>query len=267
MTTSLEPGRFHGCGAHGEVDAVVLVGVQLVDDRERGGETVQLERVGGEDAQVPCEPFRHVGVVAPSELEVPDHEPGVVEADHKPSGLLEEDACLVAAGGGDVDGGVLDAEEMVDGERREQRRLSLAAREQDNELTLVAGGSLRDQLLERLQLESHPFAEQGELHRGLRVELVREVEQAGAELPGLRRVHRPPDRVPLLGDDLHDHVCGHVLVQVGAEGDVDATLGRYPRCCHRAPGRNSSTSSRVRIGPQRVPAICAYQPSFSLTSS
>jgi hypothetical protein len=48
------------------------VRVELVDDRERRRQSVQLRRVCGEDAKVPGEDVRLAGVVAPAKLEAFD---------------------------------------------------------------------------------------------------------------------------------------------------------------------------------------------------
>jgi hypothetical protein len=57
---------------------------------------VEAWRVGGEDAEVPGEASRLVGVFAPAELEVADHDPFVVEAEHELHRGLEQDRRLRA---------------------------------------------------------------------------------------------------------------------------------------------------------------------------
>ena len=78
---------------------------------------MQARRVGREDAQVPREDVRLLGVVAVAELEVADDDVRVVEDAREVGGGLEEDARLLAARGGAVDSRVLDRDEVVQRDR------------------------------------------------------------------------------------------------------------------------------------------------------
>ena len=140
------------------------MGVELVDDRERRGEPVQLGGVGGEDAQVSGDDVRFERVVDPAELEVADDDVRVLELAGEHGGGLVEDACLLTARGGAVDGRLRHGDQVVQRDRRHQGGLALAAGEEDDELAFGACGGACDPFLERLQVESDLLAEQGELH-------------------------------------------------------------------------------------------------------
>ena len=91
----LRPRRLHHPGAQRGVDGVVGVRVELVDQHEGAAEAVELGGVGGEHH--PHEPGEHrrpVGVGAPAQLEVADHDVRVFEPQGEPDGRLEQDrAC------------------------------------------------------------------------------------------------------------------------------------------------------------------------------
>ncbi len=116
-------GPLQGRRAEREVDLVVTVGVQLVDDRERGREPVQFRRVGGENPQVAAEPLRLVRVLAPAQLEVADDDVLVLKPQGEGGGRLVEDPRLLARGSGAVDGRMLDRDEVMQRDGGEQGRL------------------------------------------------------------------------------------------------------------------------------------------------
>jgi hypothetical protein len=84
------------------------VGVELVDDREGGGEAVQPRRVGGEHAQVAGEHVRLVGVLAVAKLQVADDDVLVLECACEHRGGFVQDPRLLAARSGGVHCRVLD---------------------------------------------------------------------------------------------------------------------------------------------------------------
>ena len=125
------------------VDAVVLVRVQLVDDHERAAEAVQLRGVGGEHPEEAVEATGLVRVLAPAQLEVPDHDALVFKAERELDGRLEQDAGLRACASGDVHLGPLGGDEVVERDRGHQRRLALPAWEEYDELAFVARAAAR----------------------------------------------------------------------------------------------------------------------------
>jgi hypothetical protein len=81
------------------------------------------------------------------------------EAGCELGGGFTEDARLVAAGGGAVDGGALHADEMVDGDGGEQRRLALSAGEQAEEFEFGLEAGAGEAALVRLRVEADLAAE------------------------------------------------------------------------------------------------------------
>jgi hypothetical protein len=138
------------------------VGVQLVDDRQRGRQAVQAGSVRSQDAQMPTEHVGLVRVVAPAELQVADDHVLVLEPAGERRSRLEQDPRLLPRACGAVDGGVLDHDQMMERDGGEQGCFPLPSWEQGDELPLRARGGLRDPLLEWLQLQPDPFGEGGE---------------------------------------------------------------------------------------------------------
>jgi hypothetical protein len=134
--------------------------VHLIDDHEaRSHQPVQLAGVGSEYAQMPPE---HPGlrrVRAPAELQVPVDDVGVVEDACERRGGLVQDRGLLAAGGCAVDRGVLDRQQVIESDRREQRGLAVASADQHDRLALRSRDRGGDPLLERLELQSDQIAE------------------------------------------------------------------------------------------------------------
>jgi hypothetical protein len=151
----------------GDVDLVGGVRMELVADHQRRLQPVQPRRVGGEHAQVAREHSRHAPIRAEAELQVAVDDVRVLEDAREGARGLEQDPGLLAARGGAVDGRVLDADQVVERDRREKGGFPLAPREQGDELTLGAGRRFGDPLLERLEAEPDLLAEQAELHRRL----------------------------------------------------------------------------------------------------
>ncbi len=137
--------------------------MQLVDDRQRRRQPVQTRSVSGEDAQMPAEDVRLARVVAVAELELADDDVPVIEDAGEVRGSLVQDPRLLAARSGAVDRGALDADEVVERDRGEERCLPLAAREEGDELPLRAGGGRGDPPLERLEAEPDLLSEADEL--------------------------------------------------------------------------------------------------------
>jgi hypothetical protein len=117
--------------------------LQLVDDGQRERQPVQPARVGRPHLQRPRPDLGLPRVGAPPQHEVAVHDVLVEQLAREALRVAEQVLGLLARGRDDDDARVLDRHEVVQRDQRHQRRLAVAARQQDHDLALAAGDGVR----------------------------------------------------------------------------------------------------------------------------